>query len=254
MDIKFGLKLWSTNTDLIDEAAQLIDEKIFNFIELFVVPDTQITQFLIDVPYIIHIPHHKFGVNIGEGKIKKYNLDKINESIKWADELKAKYLILHAGDGSMEHAADLLHELTDSRIQIENMPQIGLNGEKMIGHSPEQIRDLINNNEMGLCLDFGHAVKAAASLGVNYKNFINQFLNLNPKIFHLCDGFVDYERDEHLNIGKGCYDFDFLINCVERNNSKLITLETPRINQKSLKEDTENIDKLKKIIKLNNNY
>src|SRR3972149_612450 len=96
-DFKFGLKLWSTNTNLIDQAIQLIDDKIFDYIELFVVPDTQISLFINDVPYIIHIAHHSFGVNIGEASKKEYNLQKIYESITWADKLNAKYLILHAG-------------------------------------------------------------------------------------------------------------------------------------------------------------
>ena len=243
--MKFGLKLWSSNTDLVKQAVQLIDQKIFDYIELFVIPETPISSFLIDVPYIIHIPHHKFGVNIGETGRKKHNLQRIGESITWADKLNAGYLILHAGHDSMEDARELLSEVTDSRLLIENMPKIGLDGENMIGYSPEQIEDLVRVNNAGVCLDFGHAVKAAASLRLDYKEFINEFLHFEPKVFHISDGMVDTEKDEHLNIGDGEYDFEYFVRCVKNNPDGLMTLETPRFNNNSLQEDLQNVHKLK---------
>jgi len=244
MKLKFGLKLWSTNIDLIDQAIQLIDEKTFDYIELFVVPETKMDLFELDVPYIIHIPHHKFGVNIGESSLKKFNLEKINESICWADKLNAEYLILHAGHGSMVSALNLLGEVTDNRLLIENMPKMGLNDEKMIGYSPEQIEEMISINNAGLCLDFGHAIKAAVSLGVEYKEYMQGFMDFEPKVFHVSDGRLDEERDEHLSIGDGQYDFRYFMQCIEKSGSTIVTLETPRIN-KSLDEDIKNLNNLR---------
>ena len=242
--MKFGLKLWSTNTDLIDQAVHLIDEKVFDYIELMVIPDSEIKPFLIDVPYIIHIPHHRFGVNIGEATIKEYNLQKIIDSITWADQLNAKYLILHAGHGSMLHAADLLRELSDSRLLIENMPKVGLDGEAMIGYSPAQIGELIGDGDIGLCLDFGHAVKAAVSLGEDYKEYVQGFMELEPRMFHVSDGTLSEEKDEHFNIGEGEYDFKYLLQCIDDNPFGFVTIETPRLNQKSLDEDIQNVNKI----------
>jgi len=245
--LKFGLKLWSINIDLIDQAIQLIDQKIFDYIELFVIPDTEIFPFLIDVPYIIHIPHHKFGVNIGEKSRKKHNLQRIEESITWANKLNAKYLILHAGHDSMKDARVLLSKVKDSRLLIENMPKVGINDEKMIGYSVKQIEDLIKINDAGVCLDFGHAIKAALSLGEDYKEFVNQFLQFEPKVFHVSDGMLNNEKDEHLNIGEGEYDVEYFIECVQNNHSGLVTLETPRFNNNSLQEDIQNICKIKEM-------
>jgi deoxyribonuclease-4 len=245
--MKFGLKLWSTNTDLIHQAVHLIDEKVFDYIELMLIPDSEITPFLIDVPYIIHIPHHKFGVNIGEATLKEYNLRKINESITWADKLNAKYLILHAGHGSMQHAIDLLRKVSDSRLLIENMPKMGLSSEAMIGYSAEHIEELIGGREIGLCLDFGHAVKAAISLEVDYKEYILSFKKLKPRMFHLSNGMVKGEKDEHLGIGEGEYDLGFFIEFIGGGEDKFVTLETPRV-EKSLDEDVNNLYILKNII------
>lgn len=247
MNMKFGLKLWSINTDLIDQAVRLIDEKIFDYIELFVIPDTSISPFMVDVPYIIHIPHHKFGVNTGDAAKKEYNVQKVNESITWANELDAKYLILHAGTGKMEHARCLLKEISESRLLIENMPGIGPNGEKMIGYSPEQMKDLISGGNRGLCLDFGHAVKAAITLKLRYKDVIDDFLKLQPQLFHISDGELENEKDSHLDIGSGSFDMKYFKNCIKNNKSKLITLETPRNNPLSLDEDLKNINILKSI-------
>lgn len=241
-NFEFGLKLWSTNTDLISQATQLIDEKIFDYIELFVVPGTRISPFMIDIPYIIHIPHHKFGVNIGEASKQKQNLQKINESIEWADKLNARYLILHPGYGLMKDAEELLQEISDNRFLIENMPKVGLDGESMIGYSPGQIQELIHGCKMGFCLDLGHAVKASISLKLGYKEILSDFLKIKPKLFHICDGDIENGRDSHLNIRAGSFDMQYFKECIENNSSKLITLETPRNNHLSLEEDLRNIN------------
>lgn len=244
-NFKFGLKLWSTNVDLIEHAIRLIDEKIFYYIELFVVPDTNISPFMLDVPCIIHIPHHKFEVNIGEVDKQEISLKLINESIKWADKLNARYLILHAGSGLMQDAEELLHEISDNRLLIENMPKVGLNNERMIGYSPGQIEELIHDRDMGFCLDFGHAIKAAISLKIRYKEILDDFLKLKPELFHICDGDLENEKDSHLNIGAGSFDMQYIKEIIENNHSKLITLETPRSSQLTLDEDLGNLKILK---------
>ena len=243
--MKFGLKLWSINTDLIVQAVHLIDEKVFDYIELMVIPDSDIKPFLIDIPYIIHIPHEKFGVDIGNPAAKEYTMQMINESIAWGDQLNAKHLILHAGHGSMRHATDLLREVSDSRLLIENMPKVGLDGEAMIGYSPAQIEELIGDGDIGLCLDFGHAVKAAVSLGVDYKEYVNGFVGLEPRVFHVSDGTLSGERDEHLGIGEGEYDLGYFLHRVKENPFQLITIETPRYDKELLQEDMQNINRLK---------
>ena len=247
--MKFGLKLWSTNTNLINQAVHLIDEKVFDYIELMVIPNSEIKPFLIDIPYIIHIPHEKFGVNIGDPAAKEYSLQKINESIAWADKLNAKHLILHAGHGSMQHATYLLRGLSDSRLLIENMPKVGLVGEAMIGYSPAQIEELIGDSDIGLCLDFGHAVKAAFSLGVDYKEYVLGFMKFKPNVFHISDGMLSEEKDEHLRIGEGEYDFRHLMECVYvGENINYITFETPRASLNSLNCDLENLNNFKKVV------
>ncbi|NPE27409.1 TIM barrel protein [Methanococcoides sp. SA1] len=240
--MELGLKLWSTNINLIENSIQLIENNIFDYIELFVVPNTDINPFLIDVPYIIHIPHEKFNVNIGECSKKLHNSKMITNSINWADELNAKYLILHAGYGSLDNGISFLDTIDDNRLLIENMPKIGIAGESMIGYSTEQLEILLNDKR-DLCLDLGHAIKAACSMQIDYKPFIEEFIDkFKPKMFHFSDGISNNEKDEHLKLGDGDYDLQFLKKSILKNKSQYVTMETPRLNQKSLSEDRENIN------------
>ena len=92
------------------------------------------------------------------------------------------------------------------------MPVVGLDDESLIGHDSDQLK-LLMGSKFNFCLDLNHAIKAAISLDLPYQDFITELLKLNPKVFHIADGQLDIEQDEHLNIGQGNYDFKFLLDC-----------------------------------------
>lgn len=242
--MNFGLKLWSTNESTIETASELIEEGIFQYIELTPIPGTKIDPFLsYDVPYTVHITTERYGLNIAEPDKKDFNLELINNSLSWADQLNAEILVLHPGFGKLQDAMEFLEIISDSRILIENMPKEGLNNEKMLGYSLIQIRELIGS-KFGFCLDLNHAVKAALSLGIDYKSFVEDFFSLQPSYFHLSDGRLTNCYDEHLTIGDGEYDFDFFCSHLHLGKDNNITLETPRVNLMSFDEDLNNLRKL----------
>lgn len=244
-NIRFGLKLWSTNTGVAGDVSKLIADGLFQYIELMVVPDTDISVFRkMDVPFIIHATSENWDVNIARKDREGLNFDAIGDCLAWADALRAEYLILHPGFGELDVAVDFLSKLSDRRILIENMPKLGMDGEKMIGYAPLEIKKLVAN-KFGFCLDLNHAAKAAASVKKNYKQYIADFLKLNPKVFHISDGNFESESDDHLNIGKGNYDFKFFADCAKKSETAYISLETPRINLDSLSEDVDNLNKLR---------
>jgi deoxyribonuclease-4 len=102
-------------------------------------------------------------------------------------------------------------------------------------------------SKFGLCLDLNHAVKAAISLGLDYKDFISEFMELNPSYFHIADGRLDYEKDEHLAIGEGEYDFEFLKNLMRFANNTQVTFETPRMDLNFFSDDIRNMNILNQI-------
>ena len=116
----------------------------------------------------------------------------------------------------------------------------------MIGYTPEQIRKLIGN-KWGLCLDINHAIKATVSLRRPHKEFIEEFLELKSKMLHISDGKLSNEKDKHLSIGEGDYDFEFLMRCVKEAKSKYVTLETSRTNLNSFDGDLKNLERLNKV-------
>ncbi len=243
-NIKFGLKLWSTNTGLIQEAETLIQKGVFQYIELLVVPETDISFFQkAHVPYVIHVPHENWGVNIGNSANADYSKEILENCIQWADALKATCIVFHPGFGDLESATNFLKGVSDKRIVIENMPKVGMHGERMIGVDKEEMQQLMMN-KFGFCLDLGHAMKAALSLKKDYKKYIAELLDLRPAVFHLSNGSLQSERDEHLNIQEGDYDIAFLLSCIQKNRNAFVTLETPRNDLSSLAEDKGNMKKI----------
>ncbi len=237
----FGLKLWSRNTNLLEEASQLVKDRVFQYIELMPIPDTDMARFAsYNLPYIIHITSEDFNFNIADPKKWRTNQDIFLKNIDWADTLHAQYLILHPGFGEMDNALEFLNSTTDTRIIIENMPKIGIHGEKMIGYSPAHLKKLMGK-KFGFCLDMNHAIKASISLGVSYKQYIQGLMELTPVMYHISDGNLNIEHDEHLHINEGTYDFEFLISCVKKNKCIRMTLETPRT---SVADDVRNVKRL----------
>ena len=69
-------------------------------------------------------------------------------------------------------------------------------------------------------------------------------------MFHICDGNLNNEIDEHLNISEGQYDFKKILELIkehdQNNINKPISPETPK--HISLDNDINNINKIKKFL------
>ena len=76
---KLGLKLWSVNTDhYLREAKRLYEDGVFDYIEVYFVPDTVGTAAewgALDIPCIVHAPHSGHGVNLASEEMAMFNLD-----------------------------------------------------------------------------------------------------------------------------------------------------------------------------------
>jgi deoxyribonuclease-4 len=237
--IRFGLKIWSRDTDLLEQAADFIRSGIFHYLELTPIPGTDIRTYLdCRIPYIIHVPNESFGVNIADPGKGKRNREMIGTALEWAGRLNAGFTILHPGYGSPRDARAFLDAIPDQGILIENMPGTGLSGEPMVGATVEEMNYLMAGR-FGFCLDLNHAIKAAVSLATDYRPLIREFISLKPSVFHIADGMLTNEKDEHLPIGEGEYDIAFLKRCIEEYGGALVTLETPRPHG-SLKDDLGN--------------
>lgn len=243
--MELGLKLWSTNKDMLKDAAFLIEKGVFQYVELMVVPDTNPAPFKKSgLPYILHAAHDTWGANPADPSKEQRSRETLREALHWADVLEAEYVVVHPGFGTMEAALAFFQKELDPRILIENMPQFGMDyGQRVefVGYSVEQLT-LLMEGKFGFCLDLNHALCATRSLQKNAEEYLKELLLLQPALFHISDGGY---TDEHLHIGKGEYDFLMLAKVLQRGQSKKMTLETPRENLHSLKEDEENAIRLR---------
>jgi endonuclease IV len=153
--------------------------------------------------------------------------------------LKPQFIIFHPGiDGNVKetvHQIGIMKEKYPEVFSIaiiENKPAVGLKNEKCIGALFEEISLIINETSLGFCLDFGHAICAAYSFKKPWKNYIEKLIDLKPDIFHISDGHTNSPIDEHLNIGDGDYDFDFILSKLQ--SESLVSLETKKKSSSNL--------------------
>ena len=222
----FGLKIWSINTELIDEAVSLIQSGSFAYLELMPVPKTRIDPFLQrNIPYIIH----SVEVDIADPACREQSRQAIQECLRWADALHAPWVVLHPWRGDIHTATKFVDDLNDSRIIIENMPYMGLDGFSLLGSRPDEIECFKREGNCGFCLDLSHAIKAACAYEIPYPIYLDSFVTLNPTMFHLSDGTLDGGKDEHFAIGKGEYDMKFLLDLIACSGEEIyVTLEVPK--------------------------
>lgn len=240
-----GLKLWSTNLGYIRAASDLLRRGVYSYVELFAVPGTSsdMTPWTdlrseTGAPFVIHAAHYMTGMNLADPAKRAGNLQLAGEAFRFADALRAGKVIFHPGvNGREEEAAGQLAAIKDPRRLVENKPYAGIKpGLTCVGHSPEGIRLITEASGAGFCLDFGHALAAAASLKKEDGPWLEAFFALRPAMYHLADGERGSAFDGHLHLGEGNYDLRSLLNRVP--DGAMVTLETNKKFKDSL-EDCE---------------
>lgn len=237
--LNIGLKIGSVDVQYTDEIKKLYEKGVFQYIELFSVLNTfndtisYWKQF--DIPFGIHAPHSMAGLNLANYNEHKANLKKIEESIKFADSLKADYIIFHSGvNGNIEESVSQLRSFCDRRFLLENKPVKGFGNVTCVGSSFKELKTAIDELNCGFVLDFGHAVCAARTLQKDPIIFIQELNKLSPKIFHLTDGDFYSEYDSHFHYGDGNFPLKDFLNFVP--SDAFVTNEAKRFDLLTLSE------------------
>lgn len=244
MSYKLGLKLWSVNTDnYYEEAKRLYKENTYDYIELYVVPNTLNTLPKwkgLDIPFIIHAPHSAHGFNLALKEKQKSNFEIYKQVRQFADELNTEYIIFHGGmEGNINETANQLASFNDNRALIENKPLMGLPGETgslpCRGFNIDEIKIVMEKASCGLCFDFGHCICSANAQNKEPYAYCENFIKeLAPNMYHLTDlKDIASIYDSHLHLGKGQLNLNRIISMIKDN--KNVTLET-------IKTSKENID------------
>lgn len=247
--INFGLKLWSSNDNYLKEAVRLFGKGIYQYIELYMLPGTEKKMVemwrSLDIPYIIHAPHFLAGLNLAKREQMKTNFRLLNETRILADELSAEHIIVHPGiAGDIKETARQIKEINEPRLLVENKPYYAIvDGLICNGTTSEEIEFVMKEAKIGFCLDMGHAFCAAKGLRKEPMEFLKEFLNLKPEMFHLTDGDYQSEYDRHDHIGKGNFDIKSLLKLIPQ--GKRVTIETIKDSEKNLADFEQDIAKIK---------
>ncbi len=238
---KLGLKLWSINTDYYyAEALRLYEAGIYDYIELYVVPDTlgSLDHWLeLEIPFIIHAPHFAHGFNLAKQECAQSNLKLYRQVKEYADALMAEYIIFHGGiEGNAQETAAQLAAFAEPRALIENKPFRALpsmGGERCRGATVEEIELIKAESGCGFCFDFGHALCSAASQGIEAYAFLESLMQFAPNMYHLTDvAEVSDEYDKHWHLGTGAIDYSKIKELLPEN--AIITLETDKDSKENL--------------------
>jgi len=242
-----GLKLGSPDFSYEKDINDLWQKKAFQYIELLAVPNSY--KNTIDfwkqfkIPFVIHAPHSGHGMNPSIKEKEIENAEKIKEAFEFANALNAEWIIFHPGViGNLNETVRQFSPYTDNRFLIENKPVIALDGSPCLGTKPEEIQFLKEKLGIGFCLDFGHAVCAANSLKKEPMEFIKEFLELKPQMYHLTDGFFKNEKDEHLHYGKGDFPIREFLSLIPKDAK--VTNEAKHDFKDSLKDFLEDVEAL----------
>ena len=255
--IEVGLKLWSPNLGLARRAAELHREGWIDLIELYVVPETFDPTIGVwrnlNVPFMLHCPHSAHGFNLAKAELFEPNTQKFREVQRFADALQVGVIVMHGGNrGDIEETIRQLKHLNDRRIYLENKPRLSLTGGICIGSSPKEVAQIMSSAKlMGFVLDFGHAICAANSAGVDPFSYIEKFMDSKPGVFHIGDGDRTSEKDNHFNLGQGNFDIDRLVSFVPPDSS--VTVETPTDLKLGLADFVENVRYLRQALEQQGN-
>jgi len=249
---KYGLKLWSNNENYVPHAARLFRKKVYDYIELYVVPHTYERYIKmwrnLEIPFIIHCTHFMHGFNLAAKKKLQSNLEIFAEVKAYCDELNGAYIIFHPGiKGALESTIEQVNRIKDKRLLVENKPYISMQEDRCRGSSYEELETIINSCKIGFCLDVPHAINAAFHLKRDCYTYLKKMVTLSPMVIHISDGEVKEIHDKHLNLGEGDFDFKAIKGIISHSRAPYLTLETNK-NCDRLSDFVEDIKKIKKII------
>jgi deoxyribonuclease IV len=254
---RIGLKLWSTNDFYINEAIALYDEGVYQYIELYAVPDSFRSYIScwkkIDIPFVIHAPHSDHGMNLSDSTKWRTNSKLSEEALRYADELKADKIIFHPGiNGEITENVNQINRINDPRIVIENMPCFTLDKLGLCnGSCQNEIKFILDNSPVGFCLDIGHAICAANAVHADPLKYISELIMFKPIIYHLSDGDYCGLTDEHKHFGEGSFQFEPIMAKIK--DGAWITLETPKEKNNSLHVCIEDVAMFNEIVSYKRN-
>ena len=251
--MKLGLKLWSINTDYYyEEAKRLYKEGFFDYIELYVVPDTLdvlSTWAKLNIPFAIHAPHFAHNLNFSDNRCREYNFKLVKQVKDYSESLNALYTVFHPGiGGQTDETIRQMKQISDLKFLVENKPYIVNNSKTgkigyCIGAKFEDINKIITEVNCGFCLDIGHCICTANYLKKDIYDYVNKMNELNPAVYHISDNFADNMFDKHMHLGEGSININKIIKMLNKN--AYLAIETVKDSKTNLNDFEKDVKYIK---------
>ncbi len=254
---KIGLKLWSSNLNYLKPVQDLYQQKIFDYLELFIDPKSPLETVSywqqLKIPFHCHAPHYFAGVNFSDPAYKDLNEVQVKRVEFFRQVLNPEFIIFHPGiNGKLDETIRQLNFFKNQypelfkTVLIENKPKLGLNGQVCLGASAPEIQSILQSIGCGFCLDIGHAICFAAWAKLEWEKVINDFLTLKPRVYHLSDGDHHSVIDLHEHFGAGNFDLPRILKMLPPNQG--LTIETKKDSPDNLDDFKRDALYLKKIL------
>ncbi len=255
--IRFGIKLWTINEESFQACENLLESKTFDYLELYIVPneyDLDSLSRFSKYDIILHAPsfNHKFNI------INKNNIfhNAIKSIIEVSEVVRSTHTIFHPGvkikktnQNYLEVVINNIQEIQEQGVEVilENVPALALDGTtELIASRFKDFKFIIEKTKALVCIDIAHTVASANKFKIDPLSYIKNFLELEPYMVHICDGDYNAITDKHLSISKGSFPLTNILQLLPRDVH--ISLETPKVDFKKLKDDIENLYLLKNLL------
>ncbi len=198
-----GLKIRKDNLDLIDEY-----DDLFDFFEIYIDPGFPLKK-LSEYSHkniTIHAAHFADGFDPSNPDLREVSKSIIDLAVKAADITGSPWIIVHPGHdlstASKRNMINFFNKNWDDRIIFENCPAIDFteDGLRYLFSLPDEMKFLIKKFNTGFVLDFGHAICTANTLKLDVNSLIKEFLELNPRCFHVSGISLNSNKDTHLHL------------------------------------------------------
>lgn len=177
----------------------------------------------------LHAPFFDLTPGGIDSKIREISRQKLRRAFSLISIFKPKTIVCHLGYDEEKHSykwnewLSLSVETWSELIEIASSSGTRVMFENTYEKLPDihlQLFEELQGLDIGFCLDVGHLMAYAGSTWQVWLDKLQPWLGQ----IHLHDN--DGERDDHIAIGQGIFNFEELFNHLHKNNlSPLITLE-----------------------------
>lgn len=243
---KIGLKLYSTDSEeLCKKALTLYEQHIFDYVELYVVPDStgtlekwkafqRVTRngMELKIPFILHAPDYKHDINLANPQEFDKNRIIFEQIEAFRQELNSRCTIASSGyKGLISETARQINEIKPRNIIIKNniFRIASKNNTGGVGSTVEEIAKLKKEVNCGFCLDIVNSICTSNFIDADPYDYLREFSTLSPIIYRISGTNINSMVNTHESLEKATFDYS-IISLIIKNNA-LITITSDRIEE-----------------------